>query len=126
MGQARGRKPGSVVRRQSKYGAVPTVVDNIRFHSAKEARRYSELKLLEKAGEITGLLLQPRYGLWIKPFVGTGSSERVSAGNYVGDFQYYERSGELVVEDVKGVKTPAYRLKKRIVEALYGFQITET
>jgi hypothetical protein len=108
---------------RSKYHAVPTVIDGIRFASKAEARRYMELKMLEKAGEIRGLELQPVFPL----FVPDGaSSKRVKLGKYVADFRY--RSGPrglLVVEDVKGVKTPIYRWKKKHVEAQYGIAITE-
>jgi hypothetical protein len=117
------------VAKTSKYRAVRTEVDGIVFHSAKEARRYGELKLLEKAGEITGLMLQPRYGLYIRPFVreGIAEAELIHCGNWFGDFQYYDAKGEKVVEDVKSpaTRTALYRLKKRIVEALYGFEIRE-
>lgn len=115
-------------RKRSKYGAVKTTVDGITFHSKREAARYRELALLVKAGEISQLLLQPRYGLWIKPFVREDvvPGELLLAGQYVGDFQYVTKAGEKVVEDVKGMKTPVYRLKKRIMEALYGFVIRET
>lgn len=113
-------------RKPSKYRATPTVVDNIRFHSAKEARRYQELKLLEKAGEITHVILQPRYGLYVKPFLRADMdrAELVKIGDYVADFQYFER-GEKVIEDTKGFRTDVYRLKKKFVEALYGIQIRE-
>lgn len=112
--------------RRSKYGAVRTTRDGIEFHSAKEAKRYGELKLLQKAGEITGLMLQPRYGLYVRPFMrdSVDFAELISCGDYIGDFQYY-RGNEKIVEDVKGMKTPVYRLKKRIIEALYGITITE-
>lgn len=104
--------------RRSKYGAVPTEVDGIRFASKAEAKRYSELKLMERAGEISHLELQPVY-----PLIVNG----VRVGKYIGDFRYRDtKSGRLVHEDRKGVRTPLYRLKKRIVEALYpGVTITE-
>ena len=108
----------------SKYHAKPTIVDGIRFASKAEARRYSELKMLEKAGEIERLDLQPKF-----PLVVSG----LRVGTYIADFRYYRvlnRNARTtitsqVVEDVKGVKTPVYRLKKKIVEALYPVTITE-
>jgi hypothetical protein len=106
---------------RSKYGAEPIIVDGVRFASKKEARRYGELKLLARLGKIDGLIVQPKYRLLILPFLGR---ERVSVGEYIGDFQYVEH-GAIVVEDVKGVRTPVYRLKKRLVEALYGISIRE-
>ena len=114
--------------RRSKYGAVPTYADGIRFASKKEARRYQELKLLEKAGEVHRLECQPVYVLHA---YGTGQK----IGEYRGDFQYCEcdqRNGrcwseELVVEDVKSgpTKTALYRWKKKHVEAQYGITIRE-
>ena len=120
------------MKRRSKYGAVPTVIDNIRFASAKEARRYGELKLLLKAGEIRNLELQPRFPLRVsRSNIQTNMPETL-LGEYVGDFQYEERDNALgydcwprIVEDVKGFKTPLYRWKKKHVEAQYGIQIRE-
>lgn len=122
-----------------KYGAKPTVVDGIRFASMKESRRYQELKLLEKAGEIEELELQPVFPLYVPPTTGTmrgylSSVQReaqtgtmnVRIGEYRGDFEYYDvRTDGRVVEDVKGFKTPLYRWKKRHVEAQYGITIRE-
>ncbi len=100
---------------RNKFGAKKQSVDGIVFASRKEARRYQQLKLLERAGKITGLELQP-------PFVITING--VKCFTYKADFAYFE-DNKRVVEDVKGVKTPVYRLKKKCVEAMYGFQIVE-
>lgn len=128
--------------RRGKYNAKPTTVDGIRFHSAKEARRYQELKLLEKARAIIGLRLQPRYMLCALVLegadcrnvnAGSVSQRRHPVGDYVSDFEYREPINVLghtvwrtVVEDTKGVKTDVYKLKKRLFEAQYGIQIRET
>lgn len=105
-----------------KYGAKPTVVDGIRFASMKEAKRYGELKLLEKAGEVRAIELQPRYELVApSPY---DRDDNVTIGAYVADFAYTTSHGR-IVEDVKGFKTPLYRWKKRHVEAQYGIQIRE-
>jgi len=96
--------------RKSKYAAIPTVVDGIRFASKREARRYGELRLLERAGEIASLELQPTF-----PCVVSGAK----VCTYIADFAYTSEAGKRVVEDVKGVKTPVYRLKKKLVEAIY-------
>jgi hypothetical protein len=104
--------------RRSKYGAVATVVDNIRFASQAEARRYGELKLLEKAGEICALQCQVRYPLFVGP-------HNAWIGSYVADFSYTIAGEPLVIEDVKGFKTPLYRWKKKHVEAQYGVTIRE-
>jgi uncharacterized protein DUF1064 len=112
------------MRRASKYGAKRTEVDGIVFASQKEARRYQELRLLERAGRIRGLILQPRYDLFAMP----ASRDPVKVGAYVGDFQYERRSGPewaTVVEDVKGFKTPLYRFKKKFVEAQHGITVVE-
>ena len=117
-----------------KYGAKPTVVDGIRFASLKESRRYQELKLLERAGLIRDLILQPSFPLDVFEV------ESRPIGVYRADFEYEEWGGKSVgdrwlhpsaqkwarvVEDVKGFKTPLYRWKKKHVEAQYGIQIRE-
>lgn len=109
-------------RDTSKYRAKPTVVDGIRFHSQKEARRYQALRMLLRAGEIQDLRLQPEFPLC--PWMSDHSDIRV-IGKYRGDFAYETRAGEVVVEDVKGFKTPLYRWKKKHVEAQYGITIRE-
>lgn len=106
--------------RPHKYGAKRTVVDGITFASQKEARRYQELRLLEKAGEIQGLELQPRFPLEV-PTAG----DDTPIGEYRADFAYRERRRGYVVEDVKGFKTPLYKWKKKHVEAQYGITIVE-
>ena len=113
-----------------KYHAQPTEVDGYRFASTKEARRYGELKLLERAGEIHGLTLQPRYELSVDngDYPEDGRGRSIPLGVYVADFRYFRKGAEgteLVIEDVKGFKTPLYRWKKKHVEAQYGITITE-
>lgn len=108
----------------SKYGAVRTEVDGYKFASKREAKRYSELKLLEKAGKIFGLTLQPRFPLYV--FCPTRDPASVLVAHYVGDFQYVDAdTRHIVTEDTKGVRTETYRLKKKMVEAIYGITITE-
>ena len=102
--------------KRSKYRAVRTVVDGVRFASKAESRRYAHLKLLERTGAITELGLQPVF-----PLIVNG----VKVATYSADFRYQRPDGEIVIEDVKGQPTPVYRLKKRIVEALYGFRVQE-
>ncbi len=99
----------------SKYKAVPTMVGDIRFASQAEARRYRELLLLNKAGQIRCLELQPVFKISVngRPIC-----------KYVADFQYIE-GNRLVVEDCKGFRTPIYRLKKKLVEATHGIKIQE-
>jgi hypothetical protein len=93
----------------NKYRNVKTVVDGITFHSKVEAKRYGELKLLQMAGEISGLQLQPSIDL-------VCNSKKI--GRYVGDFFYYDKATKkMVLEDVKSeaTMTPIYKLKKKIL-----------
>lgn len=109
-----------------KYGAVRTAIDGVTFASKKEAARYRELKLLQLAGEITGLVLQPQYNIYVRPMVGPGELVKVAA--YVGDFQYYDKQGCKIIEDTKSPATRVnrlYRLKKKLVEVLYDITISE-
>lgn len=101
----------------SKYKAVPGHLDGHRFASQKEKRRYAELKLMQKAGEISDLKLQPRYPLIVND---------VKVGVYVGDFSYLDRAGKPVCEDSKGVRTPTYKIKRKLILALYQIEIQET
>lgn len=120
----------SSTRSTSKYRAVPTVVDNIRFASKKEALRYCGLRLLEKAGEIWDLELQPKFPLVVASTTGTvmGAAKALAGtfdgriGEYRGDFAYHDRSGR-VVEDVKGCDTPLSKWKRRHVRAQYGIEV---
>lgn len=105
--------------KKSKYGAVKTEVDGIVFDSKHEAKRYQELRLLEQAWEITNLRLQVPYILFPK-------SKHGRALKYIADFTYNDRNGQLIVEDAKGVKTPVYRLKRRMMAELKGIEIKET
>ena len=101
----------------TKYRAVKTTVDGIVFDSRREAVRYQELRLLERAGQITALILQPRLAI---------SVQGVKICEYRGDFEYTDtQTGERILEDVKGVLTPVYRLKKKLVKACYGIDIQE-
>ncbi len=94
----------------SKYHNEPATIDGIRFDSRREARRWCELRLLEQAGEITELKRQ-------MPF-------RLAGGiKYVADFTYMDH-GQLVIEDVKGVRTAVYRIKKRLMKEA-GYEIKE-
>lgn len=110
-------------RKPHKYGAKRTEVDGITFASKAEAKRYQELKLLEKAGKIAHLALQPKFPLYVWD---CEKKQDVQIGRYVADFQYWDMTAEkVVIEDVKGMPTPVYRLKKKIVEHRLGITITE-
>jgi uncharacterized protein DUF1064 len=112
---------------RSKYRATPTTVDGIRFHSAAEARRYGELKLLWDAGEIVGKLeLQPRFPLRVSRTDMQTNMPETLIGEYVADFRYRDRAGNVIVEDVKGMKSlPLYRWKVKHLEAQYGIKVRE-
>lgn len=104
----------------SKYRNVRTRVDGISFHSKREAARYLELKMLLKAKKIKNLRLQVRFPLMVN---------ETKVGHYIADFTYnhaecYPRWGAYVIEDVKGVKTAVYSLKKKILAA-NGISISE-
>lgn len=98
----------------NKYGATKTIVDGITFHSKKEAKRYGELKLLERADDICGLVLQPRYKLVV-------NGQLICT--YVGDFLYtqkhYNGTSTQIVEDVKGHRTREYINKAKLFQALF-------
>ena len=102
--------------KRSKYKAIKTEVDGIVFDSKKEAKRYQELRLLERAGEISNLELQPKYVITI-------NGQKVCT--YVGDFRYFTNS-KRVVEDCKGFRTPVYRLKRKLLSIVYNVTVLET
>lgn len=107
------------VEKKSKYSSAKTDVDGIRFDSKKEAEFYAELKLRERAGEISHLRLQPRY-LLQEAFKHEGKQYREI--EYVADFEYIE-NGETVVVDVKGFKTAVYMIKKKLFLYKYGDRV---
>jgi len=94
--------------RRNKFNNIKTEVDGHLFDSKKEAKRYHELKILQAAGDVWKLQLQPRFPLWVN---GT------KVGTYIADFMYERSDGTVVVEDVKSpaTKTPVYNLKKKIL-----------
>ncbi len=107
---------------RNKYKNIITHVDGYRFDSKKESERYCELKLLVKAGQITKLQLQPKFEIQ-EAF--TKNSKGYGAIKYIADFTYQE-NGKTVIEDVKGVKTAVYRIKKKMFEKRYkDLTITE-
>lgn len=131
--QLRGKAP-----HVTKYHNKKVEIDGITFDSKKEARRYSELKLLEKAGKITGLQMQVRFNLI--PILREEPKEKYVRGPkkgqfkpgkvlehavyYIADF-VYEENGEKVVEDTKGVKTKEYILKRKLMLWVHGIRVRE-
>lgn len=125
-----------------KYGNRKVIIDGIEFDSAKEARRYSELKLLQRAGQITDLQLQrefelipaqyetyPRYGKTGKR-LQDGQRCIEKGCTYKADFSYM-KDGQLVVEDVKGYRDPAsagyakFVIKRKLMLWVHGIKINE-
>lgn len=94
----------------NKYGNHRTEVDGLQFDSRAEARRYGELRLLEQAGIIEGLVIHPVYEL--QPKFKRGGKV-IHAVRYEADFAYTE-SGKQIAEDVKGALTDVFRLKMRL------------
>lgn len=105
--------------KKSKYGAVKTKLDGIEFDSKGEAEHYASLKLLERAGIIQGLKLQPKF-LLQDGFIYHGHKLRKI--EYVADFQY-QYEGHTVVEDFKGMKTDVYKLKRKLFLKKYGDKV---
>jgi hypothetical protein len=107
----------------NKYRNKKTVVDGITFASAKEAKRYGELRLLEYAGSIRDLEIQPTIKLEVGGIKIIYRGGRQAA--YRADFRYKEK-GKTVIEDVKSpaTRTPAYKLKDAILLA-NGIRVVE-
>lgn len=105
----------SVSKRPSKYHNRKTAIDGLVFDSSAEARRYNQLLYLLRAGVISDLRRQVKF-----PLAVAG----VTICNYIADFAYMD-GGKQVVEDVKGVTTPVYRLKKKLMWAILGIAIRE-
>lgn len=109
-----------------KYKNSKIDYDGIKFDSKKEAARYAELKILEKAGEIKNLQRQRTFELIPRQKIDGKVVER--ACKYIADFVYQERipgGWKLVVEDTKGFRTEAYKIKRKLMLQKYGIQIRE-
>lgn len=124
--------------RYRKYNNKKIEVDGMTFDSKKEANRYKELSLLQKAGEISGLQTQVRYVLI--PSQREVSEEVYTRGEnkgknkpgkllerectYVADFVYY-KNGKVIVEDTKGFRTKEYIIKRKLMLYVHHIQIKE-
>lgn len=95
-----------------KFNAIPTILDGIRFASKKEGARYEALKHLQSAGDVLFFLRQT-------PFHLPGNIK------YINDFTVFWKDSTISFEDVKGIKTPQYILKRKLVEHHYPITITE-
>lgn len=101
--------------RRTKYGAEKVKIDGYRFDSKAEARRYGELRLLQKAGKIFALTVHPVYPINIR-------NQHIC--NVELDFFYHNtETNEDHYEDVKGFDMPLSKLKRKLVEAAYGFKV---
>ena len=98
------------MRHRHKFGAIATEVDGIKFQSKLEAKYYGMLKLRQRGGEIVFFLRQV-------PFHLPGGVK------YVVDFQEFHKDGTVHFIDVKGMETPEFKAKKKMVEALYPIEI---
>lgn len=122
-------------RFQNKYKNQKITIDNITFDSKKEADRYFELRILEKAGKIADLQRQVKYVLipaqreadHIGPRGGVIKGKLIEREcAYIADFVYKDlEMEELVVEDTKGFKTPEYITKRKLMLYQYGIRIKE-
>lgn len=100
----------------NKYGARKTPCGEHIHDSAREAARCGDLRLMEKGGLIADLLNQPIFRIEVNG---------VHVCDYKADFSYWE-NGDTVIEDVKGVRTAVYRLKRKLMKAAHGIAIRET
>lgn len=107
----------------NKYKNRRLVWDGMEFESQKECMRYRDLKVLQKAGEISVLRRQVRYELVPSQKIDGKTVERPVV--YVADF-VYEENGQTVVEDVKGLKTDVYIIKRKLMLYVHGIRIRET
>lgn len=123
----------------SKYYNKKITIDGITFDSKKEASRYMELKLLERAKKISNLRRQVKYVLI--PAQYEKSTEKYKKGenkgrlkqgvllerecSYIADFVYIDENGKKVVEDTKGMRTKEYIIKRKLMLATYGIRISE-
>lgn len=110
-------------RKPAKYRNRKTVLDGVEFDSAKEARRWAELKLMERAGIITELKRQV-------PFILIPAQERggkvvEKPVKYIADFTYRDGNDDYTVEDTKGCKTKEYIIKRKLMLWEFGIQVKE-
>lgn len=101
----------------SKYGNKKTRYNGRVYDSKKEANRAMEIDLMIRSGDVKSVEVQPSF-----PIVVNGKK----ICTYKADFKITYSDGDVVIEDVKGMRTDVYKIKKRLVEALYGINILET
>lgn len=103
---------------RSKYHSIKTIVDGITFHSKKEAERYIDLKLLHRAGKVKRVNLQVEFEL-----VPKQKGERSVV--YIADFEVEYPDGHIEYEDVKGMKTKDYIIKRKLMLWIHEIRIKE-
>ena len=108
---------------RSKYKNRKVSYNGEEYDSVKEYRRHDELKLLQRAGKISGLERQVKFELIPSQKLGGKVVER--ACSYIADFTYYE-DGKLIVEDCKGYATEVFKLKKKLMLWVHGIRIRIT
>jgi hypothetical protein len=134
-------------RKQTKLNNTSIVIDGIEFDSKKEGKRYCELKLLQRAGQISGLECQKKYELIPAQYETVETGEYYKVGErkgqpktkqvcieqsvvYIADF-VYQQDGQTVVEDVKGYRDPSsatyakFVLKRKMMLWIHGIRIKE-
>lgn len=117
-----GHVPVQALATPPKYKNRKVVQDGITFDSAKEARRWAVLEQMQAAGQISELRRQVAYELIPKQRRTDGKAERACA--YVADFAYVQ-NGQSITEDVKGVKTRDYVIKRKLMLHVHGIHIKE-
>ena len=112
---------------RNKYHNRKVIVDGMRFDSVKEAKRWRELCLLYRAGEIGEVERQVEFLLIPSQRTRTpdGKTKTERAVKYRADFVYLDKNGRQVVEDVKGVRTKEYIIKRKLLLFLRGIAIKE-
>lgn len=112
-----------------KYGNKKVTVDGIKFDSKKEAKRYSELKLMEQCGTIENLELQKSFVLIPAQYMIVDANKRKCverAVTYKADFYYFDKIQNCYVcEDTKGFKTKDYIIKRKLMLWVHGIKIVE-
>ena len=107
-----------------KYHNKKTIAFGVQFDSKKEAERYQELKIMEAAGDIAGLKMQVKF-----PLIPVQRDEQGKlverAVSYVADFTYFLKDGSFVVEDTKGIRTPEYIIKRKLMYYMHHIKIQE-
>ena len=102
--------------KKSKFKNRRCIANGITFDSIHEAKRYVVLFYKQSAGEIFKLEIHKKFNIVV-------NGEKICT--YESDFTYFNKSGARIVEDAKGVKTPVYKLKKKLMLAVHGITITE-